>query len=74
MVLNRGVNPPWVPRIRNLVDTQYFDRYAESQESHTMPTDEQQRHFTDFWYEANKDDSFANEFFVIETQSKPDRW
>lgn len=21
MVLNRGVNPPWVPRIRNLVDT-----------------------------------------------------
>ena len=48
MVMFRGVAPPWVPRIRNLVDTQYFDRYAESQESHTMPTDDQQRYFVDF--------------------------
>ena len=48
MVMGRGVSPPWVPRIRNLVDTQYFDRYAESQESHTMPTDDQQKYFIDF--------------------------
>ena len=30
MVVSRGVTPPWVPKIRNVVDTQYFDRYAES--------------------------------------------
>jgi len=48
LVMSRGISPPWVPKIRNLVDTQYFDRYAESQESHTMPTDEQQKHFVDF--------------------------
>ena len=40
MVQERRVPPPWVPKIRNLVDTQYFDRYAESQESHTMPNEE----------------------------------
>ena len=49
MVVGRGVNPPWVPRIRNVMDTQYFDRYAESQESDTQLPDEQQKHFTDFW-------------------------
>ena len=40
MVFERRVPPPWVPKIKNLVDTQYFDRYAESAESHTMPTEE----------------------------------
>jgi hypothetical protein len=34
--------------MRNLTDTQYFDRYAESAESMTMPGEEQQRHFIDF--------------------------
>lgn len=48
MVFERRVPPPWVPKIRNLTDTQYFDRYAESAESHTHPTEDQQRHFTDF--------------------------
>jgi len=48
MVFERRVPPPWVPKIRNLTDTQYFDRYAESNESYTMPTDDQQKHFLDF--------------------------
>ncbi len=48
MVFERRVPPPWVPKVRNLCDTQYFDRYAESAESHTNPTDDQQRHFADF--------------------------
>lgn len=41
MVVERRVPPPWIPKIKNLVDTQYFDRYAESQESHTVPNDDQ---------------------------------
>jgi hypothetical protein len=48
MVFERRVPPPWVPKIKNLVDTQYFDRYAESAESLTMPTEEQQKFFHDF--------------------------
>jgi len=48
MVFERRVPPPWVPKIRNLIDTQYFDRYAESAESQTMPNDDQQKNFVDF--------------------------
>ena len=48
MVHGRRIPPPWVPKVKNLVDTQYFDRYAESAESFTMPGEEAQKHFHDF--------------------------
>jgi hypothetical protein len=40
-VFERKIPPPWVPKIRNPTDTQYFDRYAESAETPSMPTKEQ---------------------------------
>ena len=41
VVFSRKIPPPWVPKIRNSSDTQYFDRYAESSETPTIPNKEQ---------------------------------
>jgi hypothetical protein len=48
MVLKRQVPPPWVPKIKNQSDTQYFDRYAESTATPSLPSRDQQSHFCDF--------------------------
>ena len=48
VVFDRKIPPPWIPEIRHPTDTKYFDRYAESAETPSMPSAEQQRHFVDF--------------------------
>lgn len=48
MVLKRQVPPPWIPKIKDQSDTQYFDRYAESTQTPSLPSRDQQRHFIDF--------------------------
>lgn len=37
MVFNREVPPPWVPKIRNDTDTQYFEKYPDSVETPSVP-------------------------------------
>ena len=37
---SRKIPPPWVPKVRNHNDTQYFDRYAENAETPSVPTKE----------------------------------
>lgn len=40
LVFERRIPPPWVPKMKGNCDTQYFDRYAESAESTTVPDED----------------------------------
>lgn len=48
MVYNREIPPPWVPKVKNNTDTQYFEKYPDSVETPSVPTRTQQTHFNDF--------------------------
>lgn len=48
VVYNREIPPPWVPKVRNNTDTQYFEKYPDSVETPSVPTKTQQEHFAYF--------------------------
>lgn len=48
MVYTREIPPPWIPKVRNNTDTQYFEKYPDSVETPSVPTKAQQEHFNYF--------------------------
>jgi protein kinase X len=48
IVTTREIPPPWVPKVRNNTDTQYFEKYPDSVETPSVPTKAQQEHFNYF--------------------------
>ena len=48
LVYTREIPPPWIPKVRNNTDTQYFEKYPDSVETPSVPTKAQQEHFNYF--------------------------
>lgn len=48
IVASREIPPPWIPKVRNNTDTQYFEKYPDSVETPSVPTKAQQEHFNYF--------------------------
>ena len=48
VVQARKIPTPWVPKVRNPTDTQYFEKYPDSVETPSVPTTQQQEHFVNF--------------------------
>jgi len=48
IVQGREIPPPWIPKVRNNIDTQYFEKYPDSVETPSVPTKTQQDYFSYF--------------------------
>jgi len=47
-VKERKIPAPWIPNVRNELDTHYFEHYAENEEQYESLNDDEQQLFADF--------------------------